>query len=56
MNSSGYFNNFDTLHGSYHLLIEESKYFNKVYDLYKLENPNPEPSFNQFPTSVQLNS
>ena len=37
--------------------IEENwDLFNKVYDLYKLENPNPEPSFNQFPVSVQLKS
>ena len=35
--------------------IEENmELFLKVYDLYKLENPNQEPSFNQFPTSVQL--
>jgi ATP-dependent exoDNAse (exonuclease V) beta subunit len=37
--------------------IEENwELFNKVYDLYKLENPNSEPSFNQFPISVQLGS
>jgi len=37
--------------------IEENwELFSKVYDLYKLENPKQEPSFNQFPTSVQLKS
>jgi ATP-dependent exoDNAse (exonuclease V) beta subunit len=37
--------------------IEENwNLFNKVYDLYKLENPKQEPSFNQFPISVQLDS
>jgi hypothetical protein len=30
--------------------------FTKVYDLYKLENPNDGPSFNKFPISVKLNS
>lgn len=37
--------------------IEENwNLFNKVYDLYKLENTKQEPSFNKFPTSVQLKS
>jgi len=30
--------------------------FNKIYDLFKLENTNTEPSFNRFPLSIQLNS
>jgi len=35
--------------------IEENwELFNKVYDLYKLENTKQEPTFNKFPTSVQL--
>ena len=37
--------------------IEENwELFNKVYDLYKLENTKQEPTFNKFPTSVQLKS
>lgn len=35
---------------------ENMDLFLKVYDLYKLENTKQEPSFNQFPTSVQLKS
>ena len=35
--------------------IEENwDLFSKVYDLYKLENTKQEPTFNKFPTSVQL--
>ena len=37
--------------------IEENwNLFNKIYDLYKLENTNMEPAFNRFPLSVKLNS
>lgn len=37
--------------------IEENwELFNKIYDLFKLENTNTEPSFNKFPLSVKLNS
>jgi ATP-dependent exoDNAse (exonuclease V) beta subunit len=35
-------------------LEENWDLFNKVYDLYKLENPNSKPSSNNFPVSVQL--
>ena len=35
--------------------VEENwELFNNVYNLYKLENPNSGPSFNQFPLSVKL--
>ena len=34
---------------------ENWELFTKIYDLYKLENPNPEPYFNKFPVSVKLN-
>ena len=35
--------------------IEENwNLFNKIYDLFKLENTNTEPSFNRFPLSVKL--
>jgi len=33
---------------------ENMELFLKIYDLYKLENPNDKPSTNEFPTSVQL--
>ena len=33
---------------------ENIELFLKIYDLYKLENPNDKPSTNEFPTSVQL--
>ena len=37
--------------------IEENwNLFTKVYDLYKLENPDAEPMFNKFPMSVKLKS
>ena len=37
--------------------IEENwSLFTKVYDLFKLENNNTEPSFNKFPISIKLNS
>jgi hypothetical protein len=37
--------------------IEENwELFTKVYDLFKLENKNHEPSFNNYPTSVKLKS
>jgi hypothetical protein len=37
--------------------VEENwELFNNVYNLYKLENPNDGPSFNQFPLSVKLDS
>lgn len=37
-------------------LEENWDLFTKIYDIYKLENTNHEPSFNKFPTTVKLNS
>jgi hypothetical protein len=37
-------------------LEENWNLFTKIYDIYKLENTNHEPSFNKFPTTVKLNS
>jgi hypothetical protein len=44
------------LYTSSRSIKENWELFTKVYDLYKLENADAEPSFNKFPTTVKLES
>ena len=44
------------IHESSRSIKENWELFTKIYDLFKLENPNNKPSFNSFPLSIELKS